>query len=174
MARANLGPIRALLSNTRERFIEAADEFPAEKWAEPPTLGSWSAAEIVTHTMQVEEAIILASRKVLSRAPHPVPFLKRFHLPLVLATARGRKLESPIPIDPARVPAKVDYQAKIAEVREATLAFMSDTAERDLSSYNFPHDVFGPLNLYGWFRLIAYHELRHAKQIREVAEIFHG
>ena len=64
------------------------------------------------------------------------------------------------------------YTGKIAVTREATLAFIAETSDRDLTPYNFPHPLFGPLNLYDWFRLIAYHEIRHAQQIREVAEIF--
>ncbi len=169
----NLDPILALLSGSRSQFIATADAFPSDQWSAAPAEGKWSAGEIVVHTMQVEESIIRASKKTVQKPPYPVPFLKRFHLPLALAAGRARKLKSPIAIDGTRVPTQSEYAEKIAAPRRGTLEFIDETRDRDLRPYTFPHPVFGPLNIYDWFRLIAYHELRHAKQIREVAEIFH-
>jgi DinB superfamily len=168
-----LAPIVSLLSRTRSQFVVTVDAFPSERWRDAPRDGAWSAAEIVTHTMQIEEAIILGSRKTLKKQPYPVAFLKRFHLPLALASTRARNLESPVRIDSNRIPAQSEYAGHITACRQRTLDFVDETRDRDLRPYTFPHPVFGALNLYDWLRLIAYHELRHAKQIREVAEIFH-
>jgi uncharacterized damage-inducible protein DinB len=169
----NLEPILGLLSHTRSQFIAVANDFPAEKWRESPGNGGWSAGEIVLHTTQVEEAIVAGSRKTLKKPPYHVPFLKRFHLPLALATTRARKLKSPIPIDASRVPNQSEYVAAITACRAGTVAFIEEYRSRDLKAWTFPHPAFGPLNIYEWLRLIGYHEVRHAKQIREVAEIFH-
>jgi hypothetical protein len=169
----NLDPILALLSDTRSQFVAIVDGFPADRWRESPGDGRWSAGEIVAHTMQVEESIIAGARKTLKKPPYPVPFLKRFHLPLSLATTRGRKFKSPIPIDAKRVPDQPDYVTAITSCRRGTLDFIDEHRTENLKPWSFPHPAFGPLNIYDWYRLIAYHELRHAKQIREVAEIFH-
>ncbi len=168
-----LGPIYSLLSETRTRFVATADAFPAERWRESPADEVWSAAEVVTHTMQVEEAIVAGSKKALAAEPKPIPFLKRFHPPMALASLRRQKFKTPIRLDERRIPDKSEYLDRITATRKATLDFIATTADKNLSLYSFPHPAFGPLNLYSWFRLIAYHELRHAKQIREVAEIFH-
>jgi hypothetical protein len=168
-----LEPIYSLLASTRSRFIATVDAFPAEHWNESPADEVWSAAEVVTHTMQVEEAIVMGSKKALAAGPKPIPFLKRFHPPMAMATLRRRKFKSPIRIDERRIPDKGEYVERITATRNATLSFIASTADKNLSLYSFPHPAFGPLNLYSWFRLIGYHELRHAKQIREVAEIFH-
>jgi DinB superfamily len=169
----NLEPIISLLSSSRSKFIATIDVFPPDHWRESPGENKWSAAEIVTHTMQVEEAIVAGSRKTLQKPPYKVSFLKRFHLPLALASGRTRKIQSPIRIDERRIPAKSDYLEKITATRGGTLNFIQETSDRDLRPYTFPHSVFGSLSIYDWLRLVAYHELRHAKQIREVAEIFH-
>jgi hypothetical protein len=169
----NVESILALLAKNRSQFVAIADAFPAEKWRESPGNGAWSAGEIVAHTMQVEESIIAASRKTLKKPPYPVPFLKRFHLPLALASTRARKLKSPIPINIERIPDQSVYVAAITACRSGTLDFIEENRGKDLKRWTWPHPVFGPLNIYEWVRLIAYHELRHAKQIREVAEIFH-
>jgi hypothetical protein len=169
----NVEPILALLAKNRAEFIAVANEFPAGKWRESPGNGAWSAGEIVAHTMQVEESIVAASRKTLKKPPYPVPFLKRFHIPLALASTRARKLKSPIPINLDRIPEQSGYVAAITASRKGTLDFIEENRGQDLKPWTWPHPAFGPLNIYEWLRLIAYHELRHAKQIREVAEIFH-
>jgi hypothetical protein len=53
------------------------------------------------------------------------------------------------------------------------LAFIEPTRGQDLSAYRLPHSFLGSLNVYDWIRTIAYHELRHAQQIREVVETIH-
>jgi hydroxymethylpyrimidine/phosphomethylpyrimidine kinase len=58
----------------------------------------------------------------------------------------------------------------LREVRERTLAFIKETVVRDLSKYHMPHAFLGTLNAYKWFQLIASHELRHTKQMKEIAE----
>jgi hypothetical protein len=168
-----LESILELLANTRSQFVAITNQFPAEKWRESPGNGAWSAGEIVLHTTQVEQAIVAGSRKTLKKPPYPVPLLKRFHLPLALAATRARKMKSPIPINPDLIPDQPGYVAAITASRQGTIDFIEENRGKDLKPWTFPHPVFGPLNLYDWLRLIGYHELRHAKQIREVAEIFH-
>jgi len=54
-----------------------------------------------------------------------------------------------------------------------TLEFMESTRGTDVSAYHYEHPFLGNLNMYEWFRSIGFHELRHAKQIRELVETFH-
>ena len=54
-------------------------------------------------------------------------------------------------------------------VRERTLAFLAETAKRDLSEYRWKHVFLGMLNVYEWFEMIAAHEVRHTKQMKEIA-----
>ena len=62
--------------------------------------------------------------------------------------------------------------AGLTIVRLGTLEFVESTKDRNLSPYRFPHPFLGSLNIYDWLRMIGYHDLRHAKQIRELVEIF--
>jgi len=52
---------------------------------------------------------------------------------------------------------------------ERTLAFIEETRDRDLSKYSMPHPFLGTLNAYEWLQFIASHEIRHTKQMREIA-----
>jgi hypothetical protein len=128
---------------------------------------------VFAHVAIIEENIIFGMKRLLRAAPKPVPLSKRFHLPLAIATWRGRKLRTPIPLDPRRIADKQESLAGLVATREATLTFIESTRGSDVSLYRYEHPFMGSLNMYAWFRLIGYHELRHAKQIRELVETFH-
>jgi len=59
--------------------------------------------------------------------------------------------------------------AELRGVRERTLAFIEETRGRDLHKYNMSHPFLGSLNAYEWLQFIASHEIRHMKQMREIA-----
>ena len=79
-----------------------------------------------------------------------------------------RKAPSPPP-DTQLLPEKEEMLAELRGVRERTLAFIEETRGRDLRPYRYKHSFLGSLNLYEWFQFIASHEVRHTKQMREIA-----
>ncbi len=169
----NLEPILDLLQTSRHKFVASANEVPAEVWRKSPGAERWSAAEVVAHVGMVEQAIIGGAKKVLQAPPKPVPLLKRLHMPIALAAWRGAKRKSPVPLDSSLVTNRAEALSQLGAAREATLGFIESTRDQDLGLYRFPHPFLGSLNIYDWFRMIAYHDLRHAQQIREVVETFH-
>jgi len=128
---------------------------------------------MIAHVAIIEETTIFGMKRLLRAAPQPVPLRQRFHLPLAIATWRGRKVRTPIPLDAKRVRDKQESLAGLLATREATVAFIESTHGTDVSLYHYQHPFLGSLNMYDWFRTIGYHELRHAKQIRELVETFH-
>jgi hypothetical protein len=120
------------------------------------------------HLILIERTIISRTDKVLRKPPKEVPFYKRFHVPLAIAESRMIRLKTPIPLDPGIVHEKEEMLAELRQVRERTFAFIEETMERDLSKYRMPHPFLGSLNTYEWFQLIASHEIRHTKQMREI------
>jgi len=128
---------------------------------------------VIAHVIVVEETTIFGMKRLLRASPKPVPLRQRFHLPLALATWRGRKVRTPIPLDAKRVRDRQESFAGLLAAREATLEFIESTRGCDVRLYHYQHPFLGSLNMYEWFRMIGYHELRHAKQIRELVETFH-
>jgi hypothetical protein len=128
---------------------------------------------VIAHVAIIEETTIFGMKRLLRAAPKPVPLRQRFHLPLAIATWRGRKVRTPIPLDSKRVRDKQESLAGLLATREATLAFIESTRGTDLSLYRYKHPFLGSLSMYDWFRTIGYHELRHAKQICELVLTFH-
>jgi hypothetical protein len=169
----NLAPTTKFLRASRVRFLAAANRIPDERWLEPPAQDVWSAAEIVGHVGMVEESIIARCKKALAAEPRPLPALKKIHLPLVLATWRGKKVRTPIPLESERIGNRDQTYMTLESIRQHSVEFFHPLRHRDLSAYHFLHPIFGSLNLYEWYRFIGYHELRHRKQLCELVEIFH-
>lgn len=157
------------LARAQRQFLSAADTVPPVQWKQNPSEERWSASEVVAHLIMVERAILRGMDKLLQKPPKPRPFFKRFHVPMLVVESRLIPLKTPIPLDPALVSEKEEMLAQLREVRSRTLALMEETSGRDLTKYHMPHPFLGTLNTYEWFQLIASHEVRHTKQIQEIA-----
>jgi hypothetical protein len=160
------------LALAQDRLLRTADSIPSDQWKTNPGKGGWSAAEIVAHLIMVERAVIANADRIVQKTPKRVAMLKRVHLPMALVEARLVQRKTPIPLDPELVREKEAMLAGLREVRERTLAFMDETKGRDLSAYRWPHPLLGSLNLYGWFHVIASHQIRHEKQMRKIATCY--
>ena len=79
------------------------------------------------------------------------------------------KKKTSIPLDRTMIGDKETMLAELRGANERTLAFMEETSHRDLSDYRWPHVFLGMLNGYEWFEMIAAHQVRHTKQMREIA-----
>ena len=162
-------------SHTRKVELRAngvfcvADSVPAAQWNAKPKADEWSAAELVAHLVMVERAIIGSADRVTQKIPKPVTFLKRFHFPMWAVESRIIRRKSPISVDPSLLNAEEQMLGELRAARERTLAFLEETSKRDLSAYCWPHPFLGMLNGYEWFEMIASHEIRHTKQMREIA-----
>jgi DinB superfamily len=165
----NLSPILVKLADSQSAFLRAADNIPAEKWTEKPATNEWSTAEVVAHLIMVERSIVSNADRMVRKEPRPAPLWKRAHLPLWFAEVRLIRMKSPLAVDPALIAKKEEMLAELRQVRERTLAFLAETQNRNLSGYGWSHVFLGRLNMYEWFELIAAHQLRHTKQIHEIA-----
>jgi len=165
----SLQAITENLSRAHKQFLRVADSISSEQWNARPGEGRWSAAELVCHLIMVERAIIRNADKLLQRPPTPRPFLKRFHVPMAIVEARLIPRKTPIPLDPNLLCEKETMLAQLREVRERTFIFIEETSGKNLKKYYMPHPFLGTLNTYEWFQMIASHELRHAKQMKEIS-----
>ncbi len=168
----SIEPIVEKLARAQTIFFSAADTIPAEKWNSKRKPEEWSAAEIVAHLIMVERAVVGGADRITQKTPREIPFHKRFHLPFWLVEVRLIRRKSPLPLDPSLLGNKEEMLAELRGARERTLAFLEETHQRDLSVYQWAHAFLGMLNVYEWFEMIAAHEVRHTKQIKELAANF--
>jgi uncharacterized damage-inducible protein DinB len=165
----NLRPILNHLHRAQLQFLRSADAIPAEQWTTRLDEETWSAGEVVAHLITVERTILDTAGRIRQKSPRPIPFLKRFHLPLALAESRLIRRKTPIPLDATLLSQKEEMLAELRAVREQSLEFLSKTHSQDLRVYRWPHPFLGMLNTYEWFHMIAAHEIRHTKQVLEIA-----
>ncbi|MGH9680733.1 MAG: hypothetical protein ACRD4Y_12350, partial [Candidatus Acidiferrales bacterium] len=59
---------------------------------------------------------------------------------------------------------------RLGEQRERTLAVLEGGHGSDLRSYRLQHPLLGSLHYYNWFRTLAEHDVRHAKQLSNVKD----
>jgi uncharacterized damage-inducible protein DinB len=161
--------IVANLARAQKQLLCAADTIPAEQWKIRPGEGRWSASELTCHLVSVERAVLSGADRLLQKPPVTLPFFKRWHLPMALVEVQLIKRKTPIPLDAENIRGKEDMLAELRHVRERTLAFIEETRGRDLSKYHMPHPFLGTLNTYEWLQMIASHEIRHTKQMNEIA-----
>jgi uncharacterized damage-inducible protein DinB len=165
----NLQRIAVNLDRAQRLFLVSADSIEASDWRQRPGTDRWSAGEVVAHLIEVEKTILKNADKRLQEPPNPRSLLRRIHYPLFLVRARVLKRKTPIPLQPEAVAAKEEMLAELRSARERTRAFMEEIKTRDLSVYHMPHPFLGTLNLFEWLQMIASHQVRHTKQMREIA-----
>jgi uncharacterized damage-inducible protein DinB len=165
----SLATIIENLARAQSELLRAADAVPADQWKTKPADERWSAGELIGHLSAIERAILSRADKLLQNPPKPVPFYKRFHVPMMIVEARVIRRKSPIPLDAQAVREKEEMLAELRGVRERTLVFIEETRGRDLRKYNMPHPFLGNLNAVDWLQFVASHEIRHMKQMREIA-----
>ena len=164
-----LDSIRTNLDKAQTAFLYAAESVPAEEWKTSPGEGRWSAAELVAHLMMVERAVIGKADRVAKKPPKHVSLLKRIHIPMALVESRWIRRKAPAPVEPEMLRDKDGMLAELCTVRERSLAFLEETRSRNMGEYCWPHPALGTLNVYEWLQFIASHEVRHTKQMREIA-----
>lgn len=166
---ARLAAIYEKLARAQGGLVAASEAVPAELWKTAPRQGAWAAAEVLAHVMMVERTVTGAAARILQKQPKHVPVLKRFRLPFVVAEMRLVRMRTPIPVDANLVHEKGIMLAELGQVRSETLALMNKNRERDLSVYRWRHPFLGSLNAYEWFAFLGSHQIRHEKQMREIA-----
>lgn len=167
---ASLDSILQKLGTAQNRLLRAADAIPPELWNTPPREGAWSAAEVIAHVITVERTVTIVAGKIFKKQPKKTPLLQRFHLPLRFAEIRLMRLKTPIPVDPQFLGEKQVMFGELQKARLSTLALIEENKDRDLRVYRWQHPFLGSLNGYQWFVLLGSHQIRHEKQIREIAQ----
>ena len=164
----NLRPLFEKLRRAREKFEAAARAVPERRWRAPVRVGDWSAAEVVVHVTMVETLMTGAAAKITRKPPVPVPFRKRLHIPVVFVSWRILRVETPIPLDTLLLDDREVMLSRLAEHRLRTLSVLEAGRDTSYRNYRIQHPFLGSLHYYDWFRTLAAHDVRHAKQLREI------
>jgi hypothetical protein len=170
----DVAAIVELLNRAHLDLLEACEEVPSTRWMKAPGKGRWSAGEVVAHLTMVEAAVLTGTREILSHKPGRHSVWKKLHIPVYFTSWRGIKRKTPVPLDSALVKVREEALEDYSSARNRTLKLLAQHSSRDLAPFRRTHPFLGSLNLYDWMRMLAYHEIRHTKQIREIGKSFHS
>jgi len=143
-----------------------------EAYRESPP-GGWSPSQVMAHLHLVEQSSLRAMFRALRTARNAglAPETQDSSLLGALAAtglADGRtKRVAPEFVQPVDAPDLESAEARLTESRNGLRTWATEADGWDLTAVSFPHPALGTLNLYEWVMMIADHERRHLRQMRE-------
>ncbi|HKY19724.1 MAG TPA: DinB family protein [Vicinamibacterales bacterium] len=172
-----LGESLGNLEEARTVLRAAVDAVPEGRRGERPAPDRWSVSEILEHLSLVERrfAAIIAIRIGEAREAGLGPE-QRVREPLPpnlqqMLNDRANRRNAPEAVRPT---GKVDHAAAwtdLERIRKDLRATVEAAEGLALSGVTHNHPVFGTLNVYQLMDFIAGHEMRHARQIKGIAEV---
>lgn len=169
-----LEEIRAGIETVREEILETASGLSEEAFARS-TGGEWSIAQVLEHMVIAETGASKVVRKMLKEKagtlpPYPADDSCLAVRPLAVDPRCATK--APDIALPSGTLSKDEVLRQAAACREQTLLSLEMLSGADPRSADFPHPVFGRMNLYEWLYLIVWmHGRVHLAQIAAAAGI---
>ena len=157
-AQANKLAIPELVAKVREdtaplRAIGAS--VPAARFTERPAAGEWSAAEVYTHIVQINERGASAIEGILDEGAIPET---------IADTISGDTLAGLVTAE--------DYWRVYRERRERLLGRVLRAAGDERLDVKITHRQFGPLSWREWLLFMRVHDLDHMRQLQAIARQF--
>ncbi len=159
----------------RTELIATVDAVPAPLREARPSEDAWSVAEILEHLFLVERgvaklvALKAGEMQTLAAPPHEAPEMVPVELTRFMVD-RTTRVSAPERVVPRGEMSAEEARAALLQTRGMLLDQLHTADGLALSGISHPHPLFGPLDLYEWIYMTGWHELRHAEQIREVAD----
>jgi hypothetical protein len=163
------------LAEARARLLAEIGSDPSETAPALSESGRWSVAETVYHLHLAEAGISRMLEKAL-RSGERHSRMSDDHLRAewerirTLSGNRQMRANAPSSAVPANAPDLAEAIERLHQSRQKLLEILNPTSLDELASISMPHPLegVGKLTGAGWVSLIAYHELRHTEQIREI------
>jgi hypothetical protein len=133
-----------------------------------PAENEWSVAQVVEHLCLVEGAVTKYLQSRLDHPPVKVSFLKKL-VPMRIVSLRVKRLQAPRIVDPASdLPPITELLKKYDLLRSQTRELCVQAGRKRLTQICMKHPFFGDMDGAAAISMVAFHEQRHLKQIREI------
>ncbi|MBM6619363.1 DinB family protein [Bacillus suaedaesalsae] len=143
------------------RFIEKLDEEDLKCSKK----SGWTVSEVIEHIFLVEKNVTKGIRYYANQPKNEPAEEKPIHLVL----DRTRKIEAPSTVRPKG--GSISMQKHFENLnlsREFLFQTLEEIDEHLLTQRSFPHETFGPLTLLQWIEVLAYHDIRHLEQLKDI------
>lgn len=155
------------LDSTHRVLIALIGSLDPNLFAQRPAENRWSVAEVVHHLCLVEQRILKELTRNVAAPPVKIGRLKRL-IPMRLVSLRFIRVSAPKTVEPLNPLPKDEALKAYDEVRARLKQFCSEHGQQRLQATLFRHPLLGDLDAVAAISLIAFHEQRHNKQIREI------
>jgi hypothetical protein len=133
-----------------------------------PAENEWSVAQVVEHLCLVEGAVTKYLKSKLDQPPVKVSWLKKL-LPMRIVSLRMKRIQAPKIVEPGTdLPPMPELLQKYDQLRLQTKALCNEVGQERLSGICMKHPFFGDMDGAAAVKMVAFHEQRHLKQIREI------
>jgi uncharacterized damage-inducible protein DinB len=151
----------------RAQLLEEVATMSDADLNQKPTADKWSVRQVLEHLYLMEGGVAKIIKRQLSSGEIHTTSDK----PIEKAVDRSIKVDVP---DFAKPSEEYKSYAELLDnlsVTHMSLKTIEESAtEEQLAEKTYLHPVFGEMSLKQWIPFVAYHELRHLEQIKEVKE----
>ncbi len=159
---------RARMNAVRDGIVSQACGRSAAALLAPPSDGGWSGVEILDHIHRAERLLVRGlERAARGEAAHVPRRAYLYRLPMAPVFWPSLRIGAPKLVRPRPVadlvPAVV--LGELDASRRDLLAFADGLGEERFARFLFPHFLLGRFDGVDWFRFIAGHEGKHARQL---------
>ena len=129
--------------------------------------GQWSVGEVIEHLCLVEDRVLASLKKNVVLDPVKIPLRKRL-IPMRIVSYRFFRVEAPKAVRPVESLSKNELLDQFEAVRARMKDFCSQHSAERLKQTSFTHPFLGQIDGTAAISMVAFHEQRHLKQIREI------
>ncbi len=156
------------LDAVHERLTTTVTAVDPALLSKHPAENEWSVAQVVEHLCLVEGAVMSYLESKLDEPPVKVGFLAKLK-PMWIVSLRVKRLQAPKIVRPASdLPPMNELLKKYDQQREKTKKICNEAGQERLGQIRFKHPYFGDMDGAAAVSMVAFHEQRHLKQIREI------
>jgi len=131
-----------------------------------PAEDEWSVAEVIQHLCLVEARTLSGLELALQAPPAKVSPLKKLIPPIV--SVRFPRVKAPKAVEPLNSLPKEESLSSYNDVRAQLKQFCIKHGRKQLNQASLRHPFFGDIDGVTAVSMVAFHELRHYKQIRAI------
>jgi len=155
------------LDSTQRKIATTIGTLETGLFRKRPAENEWSIAEVIHHLRLVEERVLSDLNASVQRPQGKVGMLKKL-VPMRIVSLRFYRVKAPKAVQPGNPPPKEDVIRNYNDTRARLKQFCAEHGRARLRQISFRHPILGNLDGVAAISMVAFHEQRHYKQIREI------
>src|SRR5262245_33384340 len=159
----------ARLDSIHQSLIRTTNGIAPQLCSVSPGEDEWSVAEVLEHLVLVEERVKSELEKNLQGPPNKVGLLKKL-IPMRIVSWRFHKFRAPRAVSPTTALPVNELLVRYDQARTQLKQLCTEYGSQRLKQIRFKHPFMGDIDGLAAISMVAFHEQRHLKQIKEIVK----